>query len=123
MATTLPMYQGEDWSQQLSFFADLALTIPIVFENPVMDVRSSKDGSRLATFDETGTREGTAVVSAPGVLHLRMPFKATAGLPASNYPLDIFVDVNGQRKPILKRGTLALRVTARVTVDENPVAG
>lgn len=123
MATALPMYQGEDWAQQLAFFADEAQTTPIVFANPVMDVRSSKDDSLLASFDETGTREGTATVSAPGVLDLAMPFTATAELPASSYALDIFVDVNGQRKPILKRGALTLKVTARVTIDDNPVQG
>lgn len=121
MATALPMYQGEDWSQQLSFFADEAMTQPLDFGNPVMDVRLAKDGSRLATFDETGLREGTAVITGPGVLELRMPFTATEDLPAGSYAIDVFADVNGQRKAIVKRGVLSLKVGARVTVDDNPV--
>ena len=119
MAATLPMYQGEDWTQTLSFFTDASLATPYEFTNPVMDVRSQA-GARIATFDDLG-KEGLAVITAPGVLKLTMSWDNTAQLPPATYQLDIFGDVGEERKAILKRGTIQLTVTARITHDDNPV--
>jgi hypothetical protein len=120
MANAIELYQGQDWAQQLSFFTDATQSAPVVFANPVMDVRTGK-GERLATFDSTGQREGLAEVTAPGVLSLQMAFDHTDDIPPGSYALDVFADVDGLRVPILKRGVLALKVTARVTVDDAPV--
>jgi len=120
--TTLAMYQGEDWSQQLSFFLDKQQTQPCVFDNPVMDIRDPNTGAKLATFDSTGAELGSATVPSDGVLNLSMPYTSTDDIPAGQYALDIFADIAGQRKAIVKRGLLTLSVTARVTEDDNPVA-
>lgn len=116
---TLPMYQGEDWSQQLSFFTDQAMTTPQDFANPVMDLRNQQ-GVRVATFDDIG-KEGLAVVSDLGELTLTMSYINTALVPAATYQIDIFADLDGERKAIVKRGTIQLVVTARITQDDIPV--
>lgn len=112
------MYQGEDWSQQLSYFEDVAQTTPLVLSLPVMDLR--KNHARLATFDTTGASEGLITISSPGVLELTMAWPQTAIIPAGLYPLDIFAEVNGQRVAITKIGELQLEVSARSTEDANP---
>lgn len=119
MAQPIPMYQGEDFSQQLSYFSDLAETIPLVFTNPVMDVRDSTN-VLLATFDISGTQLGLMTITAPGVLVLSMPNAATAGIPNATYKIDIFADTGGKRKAITKKGVLTLNVSSRVTVDAGP---
>jgi hypothetical protein len=116
--TAVPMYQGEDWSQQLSFFEDVGQTTPVVFTDPVMDIRTSR--ARLATFDTSGSSEGLAAIVNPGVLLLSMDWEHTKLIKAGIYPLDIFAEVAGQRRAITKVGTIQLVVAARVTQDEHP---
>lgn len=112
----IPMYQGEDFSQQLSYFTDLDQTTPLVFTSPVMDVRDG-DGNLLASFDDDGELFGTATITGPGVLVLAMGHVGTAQIAAGSYPLDIFAEVGGHRLAITKRGVLKLVVSARITVD------
>lgn len=120
MATQpIPMYQGEDFSQQLSYFSDVGETIPLVFTNPVMDVRDTS-GGLLVRFDTTGTADGLATITGPGVLLLTMPYAKTALVAAATYPLDIFADTGGKRIAITKRGVIALKVSLRNTVDTGP---
>ena len=115
----IPMYQGEDFSQELSYFTDEDQLTPLVFTNPVMDVRNS-DGLLLASFDDDASDQGTATVTGPGVLVLAMPHTATALLAAGTYALDIFADVGEARLAITKRGVLKLVVSARITQDDGP---
>lgn len=114
----ISMYQGEDWSQTLYFYKDTDQTIPLVFDTPVMDVRAKgKGGGLLATFDMSGEQLGLASIQSDGVLVLTMPYATTATMVPGSYPLDIFANVNGQRKAITKQGALELTITARITVD------
>jgi hypothetical protein len=119
MAQAIPMYQGEDFSQQLSYFSDEEQTEPLVFTNPVMDVRDT-DGLLLARFDTTGEEAGLCTITAPGVLMLSMPYAQTATMTVGTYPLDIFADVDTRRDAITKHGVISLRVDARITVDDGP---
>lgn len=116
-AAQIALYQGEDWSQQLSFFTDLAQTVPQLFTQPYMDLVNSR--GRIATFSADGDREGLATITGPGVLVLSMPWAQTSLLPPGTYPLDIFANVAGKRKAITKIGTIELVVTASVTTDSN----
>jgi hypothetical protein len=116
VAQNIPMYQGEDFSQELSYFSDVDMTIPLVFTYPVMDVRDQA-GTLLARFDISGTQLGLATITAPGVLLLTMPYTQTALIPAATYKLDIFADVAGKRDAITKQGVAALKVSPRNTID------
>jgi len=121
MAQNLILYQGQDWSQQLSYFQDANQTEPLVFSNPVMDVRDA-DGGLLATFDTTGDQAGLITSPSDGVIVLTMGHATTPSLPAGTYGVDIFADVAGTgpgtgRQPITERGVIALQVIARITVD------
>lgn len=119
MAQNIPLYQGEDFSQPLSYFTDVAETIPLVFTNPVMDIRAS-DGTLLAVFDTTGLQKGLMTITGPGAMTLTMPYAATAALPAATYAVDIFADVGGSRQAITKRGLLSVKVSPRITRDDGP---
>lgn len=114
------MYQGTDWSQQLTFYADEDMTIPLVFEHPVMDIRPKPGGVLLATFDDTGTKEGLSHVKPGGVLLLSMSYAQTALIKAATYPIDIFADVDGKRQAITKMGSIQLVVSPRNTQDTGP---
>jgi len=119
MPQNIPMYQGEDFSQQLTFFSDVDMSVPLVFTHPVMDIRGA-DGSLLATFDDTGTQLGLMTITAPGVLQLSMAYTDTASIQAATFPVDIFADVGDSREAISKRGVLAIKVAKRITVDTGP---
>jgi hypothetical protein len=112
------MYQGEDFTQQLSYFTDVDELVPVVFTAPVMDIRAS-DGTLLARFDTSGTSAGLIAIIAPGVLSFTMPHTATALITGGAYALDVFADVGGGREAITKRGLLKLVVTRRITVDDS----
>ena len=122
MATqAIPMYQGEDFSQQLSYFSDEDQTVPLEITQAIMDVRNS-DGLLLARFEvgnTPGLGLGTVTITSPGVLVLSMAYPWTAQIPAGSYAIDIFADIaGGGRQAITKRGVLKLVVTPRITVDE-----
>lgn len=111
----LPLYQGEDWRRVLLYYTDQAQTTPLVFTNPFMQIRK---GSRIyATFDLTADTDGTATITAPGTLQLDLPHAASANIPKGTYDVDVFADVEGQRKAITKKGYLQVVVTARVSQD------
>jgi hypothetical protein len=123
----IPMYQGEDFSQELSYFSDPVAVPPdeqtydepLVFTHPVMDVRDGYH-NLLASFDDTGTQAGLMVITEPGVLVMSMPAASVAALPNGTYELDIFADVGGGREAITKRGVIELVVDRRNTVDDGP---
>lgn len=119
MVQTIAVYQGEDFSQQLTLWSDPARSVPLIFTNPVMDLRSP-EGALLATFDTTGTHPGSAAVPADGVLQLAMAYADTASLPPGTYPVDVFADVGSSRKAIIKRGQVAIKVLPRITQDTGP---
>lgn len=118
MPALLAMYQGEDFAQRLLFYTDQARTVPLVFSDPVMDVRAGR--TRYATFDITGQAEGTFSIPDPGVLDLAMGWAHTEKVKAATFDLDIFANVNGRRVAITKVGTLQLVVSKRITQDERP---
>lgn len=112
----LRIYQGEDWAKVLLYYSDTAQTTPLVFENPYMEIRK---GRRVyATFDVPGSAaDGAASIPAPGQLRLDLPHAASALIPKGIYDVDIFADVEGERKAITKLGYLQIAVDARNTQD------
>jgi hypothetical protein len=122
MTYVIEMYQGEDFSQRLSYFTDETLGAPLVFTNPVLEVRAKS--TLYARFDTTGTAAGLITPDGDGVIVLSMPYTATAVIKAGDYPLDVFADVmrDGllKREAISKIGVMQLQVAARSTVDEGP---
>lgn len=115
---TIPLYQGEDFSQELAFYEDESMTTPLAFTDPVMDIRAAR--SRLATFDTSGNAEGLFTIPSPGILLMTMGWQHTTQIKAGTYPLDIFAEVDGKRRAISKQGILQLVVTPRITVDQHP---
>lgn len=116
---TITMYQGEDLDQDVTVWQDAQQTNPLIFTHPVMDLRSS-DGSLLARFDSSGTSTGTATVVSDGVLGLTMAYRDTAAIPGGTYAVDVFADVGSSRKAIVRRGSLTVKVLARITQDTGP---
>lgn len=113
---SLAMYQGEDWSQSLQFFTDLEQTTPLVFADPVMEIRGPR--GLQARFDSNPDSAGSVEIPAPGTLILALPWQYSRNVAAGTYPLDIFADVGGKRVAITKQGVMQLVVTARITQDD-----
>lgn len=110
----IPMYQGEDWSQEFTFYADTAQTQPLVFTNPVMQIRRGDEV--YATFGQ-GTGEGSVDQPADGQAIFTLTHEYTAKVPPGTFPIDIFADVNGKRTAIMKLGVAQINVAKRNTQD------
>lgn len=124
----IPMYQGQDWTQELSFYHPIVdsnppepdYTNPVIFTNPFLQVRTQDQlDTLIAQFDIVGLGllGGLIVITAPGIIQLSMAHANTTLIPENYYDIDLFADTSAGRQPIMQRGVSALVVTQRISED------
>lgn len=119
MATQIPFYQGQDWSQLLTFYTDETRDTPLVFSLPIYEVRDPTTNALLARFtsvvDDPNAQGLITVGDGDGTLTLSMTAANSIAVPAGIYQMDIFAIVSESDTPILRRGNLTLQVVQRIS--------
>jgi hypothetical protein len=114
-AQIIEIYQGVDWSRQLGFFYDEALTLPYPIANPIVDLRDNT-GALLASF-QPGASGAWITQDSPGYISLHLDHATSANIPAGTYPIDVFADVDGVRMVLAQRGAYSIKIKPRITQD------